>query len=224
MNRKMRAFMSELTSFILWKVGAFKVSLDEPFKLVSGNYSPIYVNCRKVISDAPAMDIITAFIHWLCISEKITFDIIAGGETAGIPFASYMAQKLAKPMVYVRKRTKGHGFQSLVEGSVRPGMTVLLVEDLITDGKSKISFVHSLKDTSCEAKNCVVVFDRQQGGKGLLANNGIRLWALTDLDTALDIGQKASSLTPKQEEEVRQYLNDPRAWHRRRGLVYKERE
>ena len=220
MNNRIETFISKLTSSILWKIGAFRVSLDEPFKLVSGNYSPIYVNCRKIISDASAMDMITAFVHWLCVSENITFDIVAGGETAGIPFASYMAAKLAKPMVYIRKRTKGHGLQSLVEGSVKPGKTALLVEDLITNGKSKIDFVYGLKKVDCKVENCMVVFDRQQGGKELLVRNGIRLWMLTDLDTALDVGQEVGSLSSKQRDEVRQYLKDPVDWHSNRDLPY----
>ena len=216
----MKNLISKITSLILWEIGAFKVSLDKPFKLVSGNYSPIYVNCRALISNASVMDIITAFLHWLCVSEKIEVDIVAGGETAGIPFASYVAQRLAKPMVYVRKKTKKHGIQSLVEGSVRPGMIALLVEDLITDGKSKISFAHSLKDVGCQIRDCVVVFDRKQGGQKLLAAEGIKLWALADLDATLAVGRETSSLTSKQEDEVTQYLNNPRAWHQKRGLRF----
>ena len=101
--------VSRVIASLLWDVGAFKVSLDEPFKLVSGNYSPIYVNCRLLISNAAAMDVVTSLLHWRYMAENLSAGIIAGGETAGIPFASYLAQRLGKPMVYVMKRPKEHG-------------------------------------------------------------------------------------------------------------------
>lgn len=220
----MKNYFSKITSSILWDIGAFKISINEPFKLISGNFSPFYINCRVLISNAPAMDIITAFIHWILVSKRIKAEIIAGGETAGIPFASFVAQRLAKPMVYVRKKTKEHGTKSLVEGYVKQGMVALLIEDLITDGKSKVGFVQGLRSAGCQIKDCIVIFDRKQGGKKLLAKEKIELWTLTDIGFALNVGRELDRLSEKDQEEIQEYLYDPQAWHKKRGFSYIEKE
>ncbi|MCK4826010.1 hypothetical protein KA005_60240, partial [bacterium] len=104
---------SELAALMLWDAEAIMVNLDEPFKLVSGNYSPIYVNCRRVISDPTFMSMFTAIAQLIWKREGIQVNVIAGGETAGIPFAAYLARSLSIPMVYVRKSKKVHGIASL---------------------------------------------------------------------------------------------------------------
>jgi len=134
----MENLIKNIITRLLLETQAAKISVDKPFQLVSGNYSPIYINCRILISNAAAMDLITACIHWLYVGYNINADIIAGGETAGIPFASFVAQRLSKPMIYVRKKPKGYGMGSSVEGSIEKGQRVLLVEDLITDGGSNV--------------------------------------------------------------------------------------
>jgi orotate phosphoribosyltransferase len=133
--------IEEITSLMLWRSGAIKTNTNKPFRLASGNYSPLYINCRQVISDPVFMDLFCAFSHALITWNGVRTDIVAGGETAGIPFAAYIAQRLGLPMVYVRKKAKEHGVASLVEGSIEQGTTVLLVEDLITDAASKLRFV-----------------------------------------------------------------------------------
>jgi len=212
--------MAKMTASLMWKTGAFKVSLDKPFELVSGNYSPIYVDCRSLISDAVAMDLIAAFIHWLCEAEGIKFDTVAGGESAGIPFAAFASQRMAKPMIYVRKKTKDYGTKSLVEGHVEPGMTALLVEDLVTDGKSKLGFVEGLRDAKLNVTDCIVVFDRLQGGTDRLAAESVRLFALTDIGSALQVGSDSLQLAATDREEISRYLDNPRQWHVSRGLVF----
>jgi len=105
----------------LWHLGAVKVNLDQPFKLTSGNYSPIYLNCRQLISSVAFGDLFAAAVRMICDVENVRFDLIAGGETARIPFAAFLARPFGKPIVYVRKGAKEHGLASLVEGSLPPG-------------------------------------------------------------------------------------------------------
>src|SRR5439155_18001337 len=106
----------------------------------SGNYSPIYVNCRQVISSVVFADLFSAATRLLCATRQIQYEILAGGETAGIPLAAFLSRSFGVPMVYVRKEAKEHGIASKVEGGDVNGRTVLLVEDLITDAGSKIVF------------------------------------------------------------------------------------
>ncbi|NJL29343.1 MAG: hypothetical protein HC897_16380, partial [Thermoanaerobaculia bacterium] len=103
---------------------------------------------------------------------------IAGGETAGIPFASYLAAALGLPLVYVRKKPKDYGIASRVEGRLERGARVVLVEDLITDGGSKLGFLDALAEVGGEVGHAVVLFDREQGGREMLAERGVALHAV----------------------------------------------
>jgi orotate phosphoribosyltransferase len=213
--------MADLASLMLWELQAIQVNVAQPFQLTSGNWSPIYVNCRRVISDSAAMDIVASFAHWILQSEHVEADMLAGGETAGIPFASFLAARLGKPMVYVRKRAKEHGLRGLVEGRVERGQRVLLVEDLITDGQSKLDFIGALREAGGIAEDCLVLFDRLQGGREMLAQNGVRLMSITDLNAALAFAGKQGRVAEPDLAEIHAYLADPRAWHGARQIPYK---
>lgn len=218
----MDELIKNIVAQLLWETKAIKISVDKPFKLVSGNYSPIYINCRSLISNPVAMDLIASAIHWWYVNHKIDADVIAGGETAGIPFAAYVAQRLAKPMVYVRKQPKGHGLGSAVEGSIRKGQRVLLVEDLITDGGSKEVFINGLRNAGALVKDCIVVFDREQGGEKFLKKMGVSLHSLCTMHIVLKSIWASGSINRDDYKEIQQYLNNPLLWHKRRDLEYKK--
>lgn len=217
----MENLIKDIVAKLLLETQAVKISIEKPFKLVSGNYSPIYINCRNLISNEVAMDLITASIHWWYVNHSLAVDIIAGGETAGIPFAAFVAQRLSKPMVYVRKKPKGYGTSSSVEGSIEMGQRVLLVEDLITDGGSKEGFILGLRDAGAIVEHCVVVFDRQQGGADFLKALGVTLHALCTMDMVLKSIVETGLIAEVQEKEIQQYLTDQEIWHKKRGLEYK---
>ena len=213
--------MREIGALLLWDTGAVKVNLEQPFRLVSGNYSPIYINCREVISDPTFMRIFTAFAGALCRYRQIRMDVVAGGETAGIPLAAFLAQSLSLPMAYVRKETKGHGIASLVEGVIRKSERVLLVEDLITDAGSKISFIDAIHTSGGIVEDVLVIFDREQGGREALEKIGVRLHAITDMTTTLEVARTERFLEENEFESVRLYLQDPSQWLHKRGLNFR---
>jgi len=212
--------ISNTISLLLWENGAIKINIEQPFKLASGNYSPIYINCRQVISDPAFMHLFTGFVHSVCKRSGLKIDMIAGGETAGIPFGAYVAQSMSLPFVYVRKAKKGHGIANLIEGGDVSGKRVLLVEDLITDAGSKLHFIEALKAGNGIAENVLVLFDRNQGGREALAALGIKLHALTDLDTALDVAGQMNLLSGEDLKSVENYLEHPAEWHEERGLEF----
>ncbi len=120
---------------------------------------------------------------------------MAGGETAGIPFAVALAGDLAKPVLYVRKKPKDYGIATRLEGELPfPGARVLLVEDLITDGGSKLTFIEALRDAGAVVEDALVLFDREQGGTEVLATQGVRLHSVTDRKTAFAVGHSAGLL------------------------------
>jgi orotate phosphoribosyltransferase len=206
----------------LWQLGAIKVNLTEPFELVSGNYSPIYINCRQLISSPAFVDLFSAATRIICDCNNIAFDVVAGGETAGIPFAAFLAHSFGKPMVYVRKAAKEHGIASRVEGALQPGTHVLLVEDLITDAGSKLSFIEAIRGVQATVHDVLVVFDRLQGGKEALAQENIQLHSVTDMNIALEVGHTTKQISSADLISIHLYLHEPREWHVKHGLQFRD--
>jgi orotate phosphoribosyltransferase len=222
-EQEITATTERLVALYLWHLGAVKVNKDKPFVLTSENYSPIYFNVRQLISSVSFMDLFAAASRHVLAQSHVEFDVVAGGETAGIPFAAFLARAFGKPMVYVRKAAKGHGIPSRVEGTVEPASRVLLVEDLITDAGSKLSFIQGIRDEGADVKNVLVVFDRLQGGREALKDAGIALHALTNLDTALSLAAASGFLQEDEIQAVQHYLRSPQQWHEERGLQFHER-
>jgi len=155
----------------------------EPFKFTSGWASPVYTDCRKIISyprlRTALIDFAVSTIVREVGYESLTH--IAGGETAGIPFAAWIADRLGLPMQYVRKKAKGFGRNAQIEGEVVEGAKTLLVEDLATDGRSKVNFCKALRDAGATVDHCFVLFyyDIFPDSADLLKETGIKLHALT---------------------------------------------
>ncbi|MBD0866383.1 MAG: orotate phosphoribosyltransferase, partial [Rhodobacteraceae bacterium] len=141
--------MARLTARMLLEIQAVHMNVEEPFTLSSGLPSPVYIDCRKLISFPRIRSTLMDFMAVIVMRSAgfEAFDTIAGGETAGIPFAALIAERLALPMTYVRKKPKGYGRNARIEGQMGKGDRVLLVEDLTTDGGSKLSFVNAIRET-----------------------------------------------------------------------------
>lgn len=197
--------IKEIVALKFWINEAIKVNFKSPYKLVSGKLSPIYINCRIMISDPEFMNLFNSFSD--IILKEISFETIAGGETAGIPFASYLANHLSLPLIYIRKRKKEYGTHSLIEGFLEKGKKVLLVEDLITDAGSKLHFVSEIRKQNGIIKDILVLFDRLQGGKEKLLNYDVNLHSITDIDIVLNTGIKYGLLNQKNFNLLKKYLN-----------------
>ena len=152
--------MAELTAKMLLEVEAVRFMDDKPFIFTSGWASPVYTDCRRLISfprvRQTLMDFGAATVFRDVGFEQ--FDTVVGGETAGIPFAAWMADRLMLPMQYVRKKPKGFGRNAQIEGHLEPGQRVLLVEDLTTDGGSKINFCNALRAAGATVDHIFVIF------------------------------------------------------------------
>ncbi len=204
--------LRQAAALMLWQLGAVQVRPRRPFRLASGNLSPIYVNCRRAISEPAFMELFCTAARVICGRRRLAFEVVAGGETAGIPFASYLAASLSRPLVYVRKKAKGHGLANRVEGHLDGGERVLLVEDLITDGGSKLGFLDAVAEAGGEVRDVLVLFDREQGGAETLERHGVALHAIADLTTALAVGEAEGRLSAAERAMVDGYLRDPEGW------------
>src|SRR6186997_110380 len=154
------AFIADTTARMLLEVKAVLFSEDKPFIFTSGWASPVYIDCRKLIFYPRIRTQLVDFAAGMLARDVgfEQFDVVAGGETAGIPFAAWIADRLGLPMQYIRKKPKGFGRNAQIEGDVVEGARTLLVEDLTTDGKSKINFVQALRDAGARVADTFVVF------------------------------------------------------------------
>ena len=143
---------------ILLSIGCVNINFKNKFILTSGKKSPVYVDCRKLVSFPKEREII---INEMSKKIKDIYKgeiIVAGGETAGIPYSSFISQKLKLPMVYIRKQPKGFGKGKLIEGEFRKKSKSILIEDMATDGGSKIHFINSMRKAHLSVKDIFVVF------------------------------------------------------------------
>lgn len=208
--------MARLTAAMLLEIGAVDFNTVTPFTHASGKQAPTYVDCRKLISypriRATLMDFLTVTIMREAGFEA--FDNVAGGETAGIPFAALVAERMALPMTYVRKKPKGYGRNARIEGVMTEGQRVLLVEDLTTDGGSKLSFVDAIRETgaSCSATAVIFYYGIFEGVEQSLADHGVQLLHLCTWWDVLAVAREKGSFDDTTLASVEVYLRDPKSW------------
>jgi orotate phosphoribosyltransferase len=208
--------IARLTARMLLEIGAVHFNATEPFTHASGRKAPTYIDCRKLISYPRIRATLMDFLAVTVMREAgfETFDNIAGGETAGIPFAAMLAERLALPMTYVRKKPKGYGRNARIEGTMTPGQRVLLVEDLATDGGSKLSFVQAIRDTGATCAHTAVIFfyDIYPGVRDRLAAEGVALIQLATWWDVLACARAQGAFDPATLDEVERYLRAPADW------------
>ncbi len=208
---------------ILLEIKAVNFRPEEPYTFTSGWKSPVYIDCRRIIFFPRAR----AKICELAV-EKIgrhvgyeSIEAVAGGETAGIPFAAWIADRMLAPMAYVRKQPKGFGRNALIEGDVPEGLRTLLVEDLTTDGQSKIRFATALRDAGAIVHHAFVVFFYGvfPGSFETLAKMDITLHHLCTWWDVLEACRDRPYFAEPALAEVRRFLENPVAWSAAHGGV-----
>ncbi|BBK29829.1 orotate phosphoribosyltransferase [Stella humosa] len=201
---------------ILIEIKAVLFRPEQPFIFTSGRASPVYIDCRRIISFPRArrriMDLAATAIENEIGFENI--DAVAGGETAGIPFAAWLAERLMLPMLYVRKKPKGFGRDAQIEGALTEGARVLLVEDLATDGGSKLHFVEALRKAGAECAHTFVVFHYGIFPESVanLKAEGVGLHGLCTWWDVLATAEDEGYFPPETTHAVRAFLEKPVEW------------
>ena len=211
-----REEIARLSARMLLDIKAVDFNATQPFTYASGLKGPTYVDCRRIISFPRVRRTLMDFLSATVMRDAgfEAFDTIAGGETAGIPFAALVAERLGLPMTYVRKKPKGYGRNARIEGVMTEGQRVLLVEDLTTDGGSKLSFVDAIRDTGATCAHTAVIFyygifpETTQR----LADHGVMLHHLCTWWDVLAEARLMSAFDERTLAEVEIFLTDPRAW------------
>lgn len=205
---------------ILIDIGSVGARPEKPFVFTSGTFSPVYIDVRRLISFVDEREEAITMLQELVketVSERIHG--IAGGETAGIPYAAFLSQKMGLPMLYVRKQAKGFGRNAQIEGEVRDGDQIILVEDLMFDSGSKVNFINGLRNAGLKVNHVFVLAsyglsDEYERSLGAIDVQG---HSVTDWPTIVDVGEKIGYFSAKDSAMVREFLRDPHGWSRARG-------
>lgn len=207
------------TATALLQIGAVRLSADRPFMFSSGLVSPVYIDCRRIISYPEVRERLMVSATEILLSDMPDTQAVAGGETAGIPFAAFLAANTALPMQYVRKRPKGYGPHAQVEGVVAPGQKVTLIEDLTTDGGSKLRFCKALRRAGADVSDCLVIFyyDIFPQTRAMLRAEGLTLHALANWQDILAVAGSDGPFDTSELAEIRSFLENPLDWSARHG-------
>ncbi|MGJ7530292.1 orotate phosphoribosyltransferase [Variovorax sp. GB1P17] len=197
--------------------GCVSVRTDEPYRLPSGWASPVYMDCRRLISYPVLRRDLVAHGIALLASRGATTGLasVAGGEASGIALAAWIAQALDLPLQYVRKRAAAQG---QVEGTVQPGGRVLLVDDLMAAGHSKLRFCRALAEAGARVADIFVVFDYGTFPTApLLAPLDVRVHALATWHDVLAVARERGDFNAAALGELHDFLADPAGWSQAHG-------
>ena len=218
-----RALISETVAKMLLEIEAVHFRADEPYTFTSGLASPVYIDCRKLISYPRIRSAVIDFAASTVLRQAgfEQFDVVAGGETAGIPFAAWLSDRLGLPMIYVRKKPKGFGRDAQIEGHLAENARVLLVEDLTTDGGSKLKFAEAIGKAGATVTDTFAVFyyDIFPETPGKLKDAGMNLHHLATWWDVLGVCKQQNRFDTATLAEVESFLNEPVKWSARNGGI-----
>ncbi len=218
-----RAVMAELLAKMLWEIKAVHFNAETPYKYASGIMSPVYIDCRKLLSFPRVRSTVMDFAASTLMRDAgfEQFDCIAGGETAGIPFAALLADRLGLPMIYVRKKPKGHGRNAQIEGDMKEGARVLIIEDLTTAGGSMFTFIDAIRAAGGIVDHGMALFFYGifQEAHQRFANGKVQFHHIATWREVLAIAKEQQLFDDKTLQEVEAFLDAPLAWSARNGGV-----
>ncbi len=204
---------------ILIESGAVSINTKEPYKYSSGILSPIYTDNRILISEPRYYIKITNMFSRLIKKNNITFDKIAGTATAGIPWASFLAYKLKKPMIYIRSEIKEHGKKKLIEGELKKNEEVLVIEDLISTGGSAINTIKIIRGEGGTVDTCFALFTYNMvESKNMFKEENVNLITLTNIGNMLSYMIKENIIKKEDKKIVLDWKENPGIWADKYGF------
>lgn len=202
-----------VTAEKLLQIDAVKLSPAQPFTWASGWKSPIYCDNRKVLSFPYVRDYIKSELCNVAFEQFPDADLIAGVATAGIAWGAMIADQLKLPFIYVRPKPKEHGLGNQIEGGYQPGQKVVVIEDLVSTGKSSLQVVEVLRAAGLEVLGMISIFNyRFDAGKEAFEKAGVPLISLTDYPTLLELAKRKGVVQENQLEVLLNWQKDPASW------------
>jgi orotate phosphoribosyltransferase len=205
---------------ILLEIKAVTLNPEKPYKFVSVPFSPIYCDNRLLMSYPDKRKKIIDYFVKVIRERDIDFDVIAGIASSGIPHAAWLAERLGKPMIYIRKETKGHGKEKLIEGKLERDQKVVIIEDLISTGGSSVSGVGAVRDQGGVVEHCLAIFTYEmEKAKENFRNANCELIALSNLSTLIEVASERNYIKPGDKQKTLEWNKDPENWGRKMGFV-----
>ncbi len=204
---------------LLLKIKAVTLNPQKPYRFVSGILSPVYIDCRILISYPKERKIIRdLFIKTINRSGSI-FDLIAGTATAGIPHAAWIAEKLKLPMIYVRGKPKDHGKGNQIEGILKKGQKAIVIEDLISTGESSAETIKAIRSAGGKALHVFsIITYGMKKSKDNFRLNKIKLTSLTDFSTVVGVAYQQKYIKKEDQSVILDWIKDPPSWGKRMGF------
>lgn len=197
----------------LLQINAIKLSIDKPFSWASGWKSPIYCDNRKSLSFPFVRDFIKSEMCNVIFQSFENAEIIAGVATAGIPWGAMAADQLKLPYIYVRPKPKEHGLGNQIEGFYEAGKRVVVVEDLVSTGKSSLQVVDVLKTAGLKVDGMVSIFNYGfEEAKNAFEESGITLKSLTDYETLIELAIAKKTISENDQNNLLNWRKDPANW------------
>lgn len=204
---------------ILLRLKAVTLNPKKPYRFTSGILSPVYTDCRLLISTPRERKKIVRYFLETIRATKNKFDVIAGTATAGIPHAAWIAEKMNLPMIYVRSRAKEHGKGNQIEGFIKKGQTAVVVEDLISTGGSSGETVDAIRNSGGKAKFIfsIITYEMQKSKNNFRAKR-VKLFPLTTFKKVVSVAVKNKYIKKEDEENILEWAKDPPSWGKRMGF------
>ena len=197
----------------LLKISAVKLQPSNPFTWASGWNSPIYTDNRKTLSYPEVRSFIKLELSRMVLENFPEADAVAGVATGAIAQGALVADELDLPYVYVRSTPKDHGLENLIEGNLKPGQKVVVVEDLVSTGKSSLKAVEAIRAAGCEVIGMVALFSY---GFPVAEENfrmaGVKLITLSDYNTMLDVALETNYISENYIATLQEWRKDPANW------------
>ncbi|HEX8334655.1 MAG TPA: orotate phosphoribosyltransferase [Segetibacter sp.] len=197
----------------LLHIGAVKLSPNQPFTWASGWKSPIYCDNRKVLSFPYTRDFIKSEMCDVIFREYPEAEVLAGVATAGIPWGAIAADQLKLPYIYVRPKPKEHGLGNQIEGNFKEGQKVIVVEDLISTGKSSLQVIEVLKNAGMDVLGLVSIFSYEfKQAEEAFNSVGVKYNSLTNYSTLISLAVEKGIVSSQIQEHLMEWRKNPSIW------------
>jgi orotate phosphoribosyltransferase len=205
---------------ILLSINAVSLNLSKPFKYSSGILSPIYTDCRLLISDPVSRKKVISVLVKEIVKHDTQVKVIAGTATAGIPHAAWVSEKMKLPMVYVRGKAKDHGKGNQIEGRMGKKQHIVVIEDLISTGGSSIESVKALRESGAIVNSVysIMTYDMEVAKKNFQEAK-IKSISLTNFQSIVSVAQKKKLIKKSEMENILLWSQDPKNWAKKIGLI-----
>ena len=213
MDKQVQNSYSSQTAELLLKLKAIKLSPNDPFTWASGLKSPIYCDNRVLLSDPNSRDIIANYFAEIIKQKYKSVEVIAGVATGAIGIGILVAQKLNLPFIYVRPEAKKHGRKNQIEGKILENQKIVVIEDLISTGKSSLNAVRALKESNLEVLGMVAIFTYGfKVSKENFHENKVELFTLSNYNELVKKAIEINYISHKESETLKKWNNNPENW------------